>query len=111
MGKEIESAARLLDQGEIARGGMGSIRKMVDRTIHRMVAAKWFDPVTLDKDPEARLRFLQEGQITGQLDHPNIVPVYHIGLTPEGDPGFFTMKFVEGQTLTALIDARDLDRP
>jgi eukaryotic-like serine/threonine-protein kinase len=111
MSKEIQSAARLLDKGEIARGGMGSIRRMMDQTIQREVATKVFDPALTMKDPEASRRFLQEGQITGQLDHPNIVPVYHIGVAQDGAPAFFTMKLVEGETLTALIDRRDLDRP
>ncbi len=111
MSNEIESAARLLDKGEIARGGMGSIRRMMDQTIYREVATKVFDPALIHKDPDAPKRFLQEGQITGQLDHPNIVPVYHIGINADGQPAFFTMKLVEGDTLTKLIDARDLDRP
>ena len=44
-------------------------------------------------------RFLKEAQITGQLEHPNIVPVYELARRAEDDQPFYTMRFVRGQTL------------
>src|SRR5262245_54788411 len=65
------SGMRLVDEGEIARGGMGAVHKVHDIVILRHAAMKVLgDP----ERPDARVRFLREAQITGQLDHPNIVP-------------------------------------
>ncbi len=96
--------------GEIARGGMGLILRAVDRDIRREVAMK----VLLDETDEGsasetrrrRLRFVEEAQVTGQLEHPNIVPIHDIGVGTDGRL-FFTMKMVRGRSLAhALIDLR-----
>jgi Leucine-rich repeat (LRR) protein/tetratricopeptide (TPR) repeat protein len=49
------------------------------------------------------LRFVEEAQVTGQLAHPNIVPVYELGVD-EQDQLFYTMKMVRGVTLKKIID-------
>jgi serine/threonine protein kinase len=46
--------------------------------------------------------FLREAQVTGQLDHPNIVPIHELGRDDDGEL-FFTMKLVDGESLRALI--------
>ncbi len=94
---------RLDDRGEIARGGQGVIRKMFDQTLQRYVALKVMDR-TLDDHPDLRERFLDEARITGQLDHPNIVPIYDI-VESETDVEF-TMKLVEGETLSSRLKRR-----
>ncbi|MHC5039702.1 MAG: protein kinase domain-containing protein [Planctomycetota bacterium] len=87
--------------GEIARGGMGAIVKLVDNDIRRPVAMK----VILGDDVKERVeRFVEEAQVTGQLEHPNIVPVHELGLNHEGKV-YFTMKLVKGESLDAIIDA------
>jgi CRP-like cAMP-binding protein/tRNA A-37 threonylcarbamoyl transferase component Bud32 len=92
-------ATRLVDEGEIAEGGMSSVHKVRDGLIERHAAMK----ILADRvHPEARVRFLREAQITGQLDHPNIVPIYDIGQTPDGAP-CFTMKLVRGRTLAEVL--------
>ena len=48
-------------------------------------------------------RFLKEAQITGQLEHPNIVPVYELARRKEDDQPFYTMRFLRGQTLRDAI--------
>ena len=48
-------------------------------------------------------RFLVEAQITGQLEHPGIVPVHDVGKDKQGQP-FYVMKFVHGRTLREAID-------
>jgi eukaryotic-like serine/threonine-protein kinase len=55
--------------------------------------------------PEIARRFIEEAQITGQLQHPGVVPVYDIGRF--GDRPFFTMKLVKGQTLAAILGERE----
>jgi hypothetical protein len=90
---------RFEDAGEIARGGMSSVRKVFDRMIMREVAMKVLDPT---RNFDELAHFVEEAQITGQLDHPNIVPVHDIELDEQGLPTRFTMKLVRGQTLEAL---------
>ncbi|MGE3669395.1 MAG: protein kinase [Polyangiaceae bacterium] len=93
---------RFIDEGEVGRGGMGTVRRVLDRVILRDAAMKVIDETFASS--EAGGRFLEEAQITGQLDHPNIVPVYDIGIGDDGTPRFFTMKLVRGHTLTDLLN-------
>ncbi len=105
----VSGDVRFEDQGQIAKGGMAAIRKVFDTVILRNAAMKVMtSPV---EDPGALSRFVEEAQITGQLDHPNIVPVYDIGVDERGLPTRFTMKLVHGETLAAILDdnAKDPD--
>ncbi len=95
------STDRLADRGEIARGGQGVVRKVFDRHLERYVALKVMD-ANLAGDPDALGRFLDEARITGQLDHPNIVPIYDLVGDKPGRPEFM-MKLVEGETLAARL--------
>jgi serine/threonine-protein kinase len=97
-----ELPERLADFGEIARGGMGAIHRVYDASIRRYVAAKLLDE-ELAQEPEAMRRFLDEAQITGQLDHPNIVPVHELVMGDGGVPRWFLMKLVEGETLATRL--------
>ncbi len=97
---------RVADGDEIARGGMGSVHRVHDPGIRRWVALKRVDAQQARLVPEVAHLLLEEAQITGQLEHPNIVPVYDLGADPAGHP-MFTMKLVEGETLTALIGGSD----
>jgi hypothetical protein len=95
---------RLRDIGEIAHGGMGSVRRVYDTLLRRDVAMKVSDPNAPDYAQTA-LRFMEEAQITGQLDHPNIVSVHDLSIGDGTRGVYFTMKLVEGETLTAQIAA------
>jgi WD40 repeat protein/serine/threonine protein kinase len=84
---------------EIARGGMGQILRAADRDLGREVAMK----VMLEgMDEKARGRFVEEAQVTAQLEHPNIVPVHELGIDAEGKL-FFTMKLVKGKSLSEVL--------
>lgn len=96
---------------EHARGGMGRILRVYDHHIGREIALKELVPPdkkegqkrqTVDQAVFAK-RFLEEAQITGQLEHPGIVPVYDLGHHEDGTP-YYTMKFVRGQTLYSAIN-------
>lgn len=65
-----------------------------DRNIRRQVAMKVLHEGSA-ADEETRLRFVNEAQITGQLEHPGIVPVYDLGTDAEGKV-FYTMKLIQG---------------
>jgi serine/threonine-protein kinase len=80
---------------ELGRGGMGRIHPATDRNLLRHVALKRLAR-ELVSEPFYRDGFVAEAQITGQLEHPNIVPVHELALDEHGVP-YFTMKLVQGQ--------------
>jgi serine/threonine-protein kinase len=84
----------LLLYKELARGGMGRIHPATDKNLLRHVALKRLDK-SLASHPFYRDGFIAEAQITGQLEHPNIVPVHELALAENGVP-YFTMKLVQG---------------
>jgi tetratricopeptide (TPR) repeat protein len=55
------------------------------------------------RDPSLWARFLEEARITGQLEHPSIVPVYELARRAEDQHPFYTMRFVRGRTLTEAV--------
>ena len=84
----------------VAQGGMGAILSAKEPSIDRTVAMK----VMLDNpSPSDVLRFVSEAKITGQLEHPNIVPVHELGVDEKAQV-FYTMKFVRGITLMKVLD-------
>ena len=95
-------ALRYTNLGEIARGGMGAIVKVYDREIRRELVMKVFDPQDGKVDDARVGLFVEEAQITGQLDHPNICPVHDVGADSAGTR-FFTMKMVRGRTLADIV--------
>ena len=86
----------------LGMGGMGEVHLQRDVRIGRDVAMK-----RIRTDREARsdvqTRFFREARVQGQLEHPSIVPVYDVGVGPNGAL-YFTMKRVRGVTLAAVID-------
>jgi eukaryotic-like serine/threonine-protein kinase len=96
--------ARLQLLGEVARGGMGAILKGRDSDLGRDLAVK----VLLEQhreNPDLIRRFVEEAQISGQLQHPGVVPVYELGTLADHRP-YFAMKLVKGRTLAALLAER-----
>ncbi|OAI53474.1 hypothetical protein AYO44_15955 [Planctomycetaceae bacterium SCGC AG-212-F19] len=100
LGRKTTKSERYVIEGEIARGGMGAVLRAVDCDIRREVAVKYL----LDQaDPQKKLRFIEEAQITGQLEHPNIPPVHELGVDREKRL-FFSMKMVKGRSLAQVLD-------
>ena len=97
----VNGPGRYMLGEEIARGGMGRIVRAHDANIDRPVAMKLLIRGA-DEQMGLQLRFTEEAQITGQLQHPNIVPVYDVG-TLDDDQIYFTMKLVQGKTLRDVI--------
>ncbi len=85
-----------------AHGGMGNIWKAHDQRIHRDVAYKELLPRALRR-PRVVERFVQEAQITGQLEHPCIVPIYDLGNQENGAP-FYAMKLIHGTEMKDHIE-------
>lgn len=85
---------------QVARGGMGQIEAAHDPVIGRRVAIKTLHGAIRD-DERAIAQFVEEARVTGQLEHPNVVPVYDLG---EGaaDP-FIVMRLIEGKSLAQVL--------
>ncbi len=94
---------RFTDMGEIGRGGMNSVRRVFDKFLLREAALKVLEPNIEPGDYRAR-RFLEEARVTGQLEHPNIVPIHELGTDDDGVL-YFSMKLVQGQTLEQRIQS------
>jgi eukaryotic-like serine/threonine-protein kinase len=84
-----------------AEGGIGQVWLARDRQFDRDVAVKTLRPELL-RHGSVRSRFFQEAQITGQLEHPGIVPVYELVAASDSSSPFYSMRFVRGRT---LVDA------
>ena len=90
---------------EIGQGGMGHVHSAFDRNLLRQVALKRLDKYNVSVDM-LLAGFIAEAQITGQLEHPNIVPVHELAVGENGVP-YFTMKLVHGVSFrTWLADPR-----
>ena len=92
--------------GELGKGGMGVVFAARQATIDRTVALKMLPPETAT-DPTAVQKFLAEAVVTGDLAHPNIVPVYDAGADQTGAL-FYSMKQVEGTRWDLVIKEKTL---
>lgn len=85
---------------EISRGGVGIIYKARQQGLDRIVALKVLQGGQFASSEQVQ-RFLQEAKSAAKLSHPNIVPIHDFG-THDGQH-FFTMDFVEGESLADVI--------
>lgn len=90
---------------EIGRGGMGVVFRARQRSLDRIVAVKMIQRGRLASESDMR-RFLAEASATAKLEHPSIVPVYEVGEI-DGRP-YFSMQWVDGQTLESCVGQRRL---
>lgn len=86
---------------ELARGGVGCIHVVRDRELMRTLVMKTLIDGSAVSDYVLQ-KFVEEAQITAQLEHPNIVPVHDFGYFSGGEV-FFTMKLVQGRTLKDIV--------
>ena len=84
-----------------AKGGIGQVWLARDCELQRQVALKVIQPRYADREDQ-RARFLIEAEITGNLEHPGIVPVYSLGRNADGQP-YYAMRFIRGESLSAAI--------
>ena len=95
----IESAYRI--SGLHAAGGLGEVYLAHDSDLQRDIAVKTLKEIC-QKFPDRKARFLREARITGQLEHPGIVPVYSLGKNEDGLP-LYAMRFIKGESLDDRI--------
>jgi len=84
-----------------ARGGLGEVFVALDEQLKREVALKQILPKQAE-NASSRARFLLEAEITGNLEHPGIVPVYALGTGTDGAP-YYAMRFIRGASLEDAI--------
>jgi serine/threonine-protein kinase len=88
--------------GTVGEGAMGKVHLALDTSLNRKVAFKQIT-AEIAAEPTMASKFASEAQITAQLDHPNIVPVYALEQAPDGMPAY-TMKLIKGETVENLIE-------
>ncbi|MCB9794067.1 MAG: SUMF1/EgtB/PvdO family nonheme iron enzyme [Alphaproteobacteria bacterium] len=92
---------RYEDLGPLGEGGMGEVRRVRDRELNRTMALKVIKP-GVRTNAETLARFIEEAQVTAQLQHPGVVPVHELGRLGD-DRLYFTMQEVRGRTLREVI--------
>jgi tetratricopeptide (TPR) repeat protein len=103
----LEEATVVRDYGRYrmvrhyAQGGLGRVCLARDPRLGRTVALKEIRP-DHPLTPALRARFVNEAAITGQLEHPGIVPVYTLDEHPDGQP-FYAMRFIQGRMMSEAI--------
>ena len=90
----------------LGQGGMGVVYRARDTRLGRPVALKVLPP-EFTRDQDRKGRFLQEARAAAAVTHPAIAQVYDVDEGPEGL--FIAMELVEGKTVKALIQGRELD--
>jgi WD40 repeat protein/serine/threonine protein kinase len=90
----------------IGEGGMGVVYAARQSSIARTVALKMLKAA--DADLSQRDKFISEAVVTGELDHPNIVPIYDLGANDDGAL-FYSMKRVKGTPWHKVLKDRTLD--
>jgi serine/threonine protein kinase len=99
-GREMGGRFRII--GLHDEGGLGSVFLARDAEVNRDVALKQMKE-EIAADPQYRARFVFEAEITGNLEHPGIVPVYGKGENADGRP-YYAMRFIRGDNLKVAVD-------
>ncbi len=93
---------------ELGRGGMGVVLLARDLRLDRLVAIKVL-PRQRGADATHRQRFLREARTAAKLSHPNIVPTLHAD--EAGAYAYFTMPYIDGETLAERVHSRGSPAP
>ncbi|MBV8761648.1 MAG: protein kinase, partial [Deltaproteobacteria bacterium] len=98
-----DRVGRYLVLSTLGAGGMGVVFAAYDPQLDRKVALKLLRAnLRGPSAKEARTRLKREAQAIAQLNHPNVVGVYDVGTTDDGDV-YIAMEFVEGDTVTTWL--------
>jgi serine/threonine-protein kinase len=92
----------------IGQGGMGTVYLAEDPLLKRRVAIKVVRVAGTARH-QAMLRFRREAEISAQLNHPNLVTIFDVGVEEDLGP-FLAMEYVEGKSLAKHIREKNLDQ-
>jgi serine/threonine protein kinase len=98
----LEPQDRYTDLELIGTGGMGEIYRALDGECQRLVAIKKIRKEHQD-NPEAQSRFIAEAELTAELEHPGIIPIYGKGIDGQGRE-FYVMRLISGKGTGTLTD-------
>ena len=90
----------------IGKGGMAEVFAARQYSVDRVIALKKFKTDKTVND-ESRYKFMSEAKVTGDLEHPNIVPVHVVGKSQDGVL-FYSMKHVKGDTWESVLPQKSL---
>ncbi len=94
-------------RGLLAAGGMGQIFRADDRILRREIAVKMTrEDFGARSSPAVRGQFLKEARVGGRLLHPNVLPVFDLGVNRSGHI-YYTMRLVDGSSLRNCLSALD----
>jgi serine/threonine protein kinase len=98
-----DRVGRYLVLSTLGSGGMGHVFSAYDPQLDRKIALKVLRANLGVNAKDARVRLKREAQAIAQLNHPNVVGVYDVGTTANGEDVYIAMEFVEGDTLTTWL--------
>jgi hypothetical protein len=87
---------------------MGVVYRARQLDLDRDVAVKVIAPALVE-DPENCRRFLMEARAAGAVEHPNVVPVHHVGVA-DGQ-AYLVMRYVPGDNLRTVVRREDALSP
>ncbi len=110
LGLNVEiSEPHLTEIDKLGKGGSGEVSESYDEILGRTVAVKTLHD-DLKQQPKLVERMIREAQAAAQLEHPNIVPIYALGISPTKGV-YFTMKRLRGDSLRHIITQLALGNP
>jgi eukaryotic-like serine/threonine-protein kinase len=107
-GPNFGETERFTQKELLGVGGMSTVVRVHDKDLRRDVAIKVLSPELSVSESEVE-RFATEARITGQLEHPYIVPVYEYGNDPRIGK-FICMRLLQGETLDDMIQSAGVAR-
>lgn len=87
-------------QDSVGTGGMGDVFVALHRQLNSKVAIKVLQEA-YNRDPAMVTRFHREARAAAQLSHPNIIPIFDIGVA--GEYNYFVMRYIDGEDLRTLL--------
>ena len=95
---------------ELASGGMGVVYKAKQLSLDREVALKVLAD-RLSDDPKFVERFLREARAVARANHPNILPVYDVGMDADLSLHYMIMELIEGESLAEVLQTKGVLAP
>jgi len=96
---------------KLGEGGMGEVYLVQDSKLNRKAAMK-VQHLDSFEDKERRERFVREAQTAAQINHPNVMAIYDIGIAKTGDEkeiSYIVMEYLPGRSLSEIMRRTDYD--